>query len=126
MSMRARPPAPVLVVVALFGLFAVLSLVAAVLSLAADGFGENFAAGAFGTVLFGLIALRLCFGAGIARGFAIAVGVLLLVTGFWQASTIGVLIFFVVVGGAIIALLTAPRSSREFFADRRRRPSAAA
>ena len=124
MSMRARPPAPVLIVVALFGLFAVLSLVAAAVSLAGDGFGENFAAAAFGTVLFGLIALRLWFGAGIARGFAIAVGVFLLVTGFWQASTIGVLIFFVAMGGAIIALLTAPRSSREFFAGRRR-PSVA-
>jgi hypothetical protein len=120
MSIRARPPAPVLTVVALFGLFAVLSLVAAVVSLAGDGFGENFAAGAFGTILCGLIALRLWFGAGIARGFAIAVAVFLLITGFWQASTIGVLIFFVALGGAIIALLTAPRSSREFFAGHRR------
>jgi hypothetical protein len=120
MTNRARPPAPVLTVVILFAFFTVFALIALAVSIHGSGFGEDAGISLGVAVLCGLVGARLWFGAQIARGFAIAIGVLLLATAVLNASTLVNVIVFGALGLAIIGLLTGPRRAREFFADGRR------
>ncbi|MFI5914436.1 hypothetical protein [Dactylosporangium sp. NPDC051541] len=116
MTNRIRPPAPVLAVVIIFALFTVFSLIALAVSIRGSGFGEDAGISLGLAVLCGVVGARLWFGAQIARWFAMAIGVGMILIAVLNASTLLNVVLFGGLGLAIVGLLAGPRSAREFFA----------
>jgi hypothetical protein len=118
-----RPPGPVLAVIILFGVFAVLSLVAAGIGVADGGFTDTDIAGVVGALVFGALAWRLWTGNRYAWIFAIVLASLMILAGLLNPTPLAGALFSIGLGAAIVLLLTVPASARAHYHQGKRQPA---